>query len=158
MKIQFATYLDKNKSIVNECEEIATCHNIKNGGTLHFSGLVGDSDVIICAKHNNKVIGYVCLKYYDCLPNGIYIEQIAVSKEYMQKGVGTKLLNNAKHYSAQKGVKSMYANCRISNISSNKLFKLCLFDKFIMDEKIYLMLGFEREDIKHNNAYIYKLN
>lgn len=139
---------------VNECENIARSFNVNNGGTLHFTDLVKDCDYIITAEDNGHVIGFVGLKYYPFLENAIYVEQIAVSKGYQHRHIASTLLNKAIKLAQEEGVSHIIANVRKDNRASFATFEKQLFNLFEMKDEDYLSLGFDKESINQNAAFI----
>ena len=63
-----------------------------NGGTLNYSNLTYESDILLVALDNGVPVGYNSIVTYE---DGLYIYQIAVKKEYQNKGVGTLMLKKA---------------------------------------------------------------
>lgn len=62
---------------------------MKMGGTLKYSNLTYNSDILLIAFYNNIPIGYNSV--VEC-NGGYYIYQIAVKKEYQNMGIGTEML------------------------------------------------------------------
>ncbi len=150
-------YTNCDKNIVSECKKIVEPLLAKNGGILQYENAVCDSDIIITAKVQGKIVGYVCLKKYDIFPNGIYIEQIAVEKKYQGFGIGKQLINNAIKYADMHNYSKIYANCQKINIISQSLFKNAKFINFDMTQEEYLGIGIEMEYIDKNYAFLYNI-
>ena len=108
------------------CEDSITLPNLVcNGGTLNFSGLVYDSDILMLAYDGDSIVGFNSLVFYR---NSIYVYQIAVMPDYKQKGIGSSMLNVTKTLADQL-VLPITANVRDYNIASQKSFEKCGFRK-----------------------------
>lgn len=146
-------YSKSNSFVLSCCEKIAEENNVKNGGTLHFSDVLKDCDIIFCFESQNEIVGYIGLKYYNCFENAIYVEQICVSKKYIRNKIATRLLENAELYCARNNIKRLIANVRKENLPSNSLFQSLNYEIFDMSDLEYQTLGFEIKDTVFNNAY-----
>ena len=116
-----------------------------------------DSDIIITAKVQENIVGYICLKNYSIFDGDIYIEQIAVAEKYQRFGIGEQLFKNAINYAKIHGYGKMYANCRKINEISQSLLKKIGFIEFDMTEEQYLGIGFSPEHINDNYAFLYNI-
>ncbi len=103
-------YLDKK--IVEE-------NLYKNGGTLNYSGLVYESDILIVCFKDKIPVGFNSI--ID-LPEGYYIYQIAVSNSEKQKGIGKQLMQIIIDQAATNN-KGIAAHVRDYNTASQKLFE-----------------------------------
>ena len=152
---EYNCYSLNNFEIVEQCEKLSKDNNIANGGVLVFDDVVHLSDVLFCATKENKVVGFVCLKYYKCFKNSIYIEQIVVNKKFTRLGIGTKLINLSIEYAKSHSLDAIYANCRKTNTASQTLFKKCGFIKYKMSKSVYAEL--EIDESTMNNSYALRL-
>lgn len=150
-------FSNQNESIVNQCNVIANKYNKRYGGILEFDNLASDSKYIVCALRNNNVIGFLCLKEYDAFPNSIYVELIATDKDYLRLGIATDLLNYTIDFGKKNKYKSIIANVKKANQQSRNLFVKLKFSKFNMKEEEYLSLGFNRDQILINDAFVLNL-
>ena len=78
--LEICDYVEKNINRENLRE---------NGGTLKYSNLTYNSDILLIAFNNDIPIGYNSV--VEC-NGGYYIYQIAVKKEYQNMGIGTEML------------------------------------------------------------------
>lgn len=135
-----------NKKIVKDCEKIAESHHVSNGGLLMYQGLVERSDKLVLARsEKGNIIGFVALvkNYYGI--DDLYVYQMAVSKECLKQGVGSKMLEFIKENI--KGYKYLTADVRKINVASNNLFLKLGFDKKIRDarrESDFYVFDFKR--------------
>ena len=90
----------------------------KNGGTLNYSNLTYDSDILFIAYDNETPVGYNSIVRYE---DGFYVYQIAVKKEYQGKGIGTAMLKEAIEI-AEKENTFITAHVMYYNIPSQKMF------------------------------------
>lgn len=153
VKISYETHTSPSVDIVTECNEIAEPLLARNGGILLYENAASESDAIITVKIQNGTAGYVCLKEYDVLPDGIYIEQIAVSEDRQGLGLGEQLIKKAIKYAKKCGYEKIYANCRKINEASRSLFESTGFVEFDMTEEQYLGIGIEPQFIEKNYAF-----
>lgn len=118
---------DDFESICTCCENDIVLENlVSNGGTLQFRHLTYQADCIIVAEEGTTIIGFNSLNIdYDI---GFYVNQIAVRKEYQQKGIGTTLISMGQEL-ANKASLPVYAHVREYNIGSQKAFEKCGFEK-----------------------------
>ncbi len=145
---------DKNPSIIKECKKITLSLHVSKGGMLQYKNAVEDSDFIIAAKNiDNKIIGYICLKKYDILENSLYVEQIAVKKDYQDLGIGKHLLQEAIKFAENSDYDELVANCKKINKASISLFTKLNFEKYNMSAEIYEGIGIDNNDIKKNHAF-----
>ena len=145
---------DKNPSIIKECKKITLSLHVSKGGMLQYKNAVEDSDFIIAAKNiDNKIIGYICLKKYDILENSLYVEQIAVKKDYQDLGIGKHLLQEAIKFAENSDYDELVANCKKINKASISLFTKLNFEKYNMSTEIYEGIGIDNNDIKKNHAF-----
>lgn len=145
---------DKNPSVIKECKKIALSLHTSRGGMLQYKNAVEDSDFIITAKNiDNRIIGYICLKKYNVLENSLYVEQIAVKKDYQDLGIGKHLLQEALKFAEDNDYDELIANCKKINKASINLFTKLQFIKYNMSIEIYEGIGIENNDVKKNYAF-----
>ena len=145
----------EDNDVINQCLDIAESLHEKHGGILQYENAPKESDVLFYCQLKDEVIGYLGLKKYDALPDGIYIEQIAIKPERQGLGVGKKLIKIAIDYAKDNGYKALYANCKKSNELSHKVFNDSKFFEFEMSEETYLNIGINKSDIPKNIALKY---
>ena len=114
------------KETCNYIEENITIENLViNGGTLNYHGLTYQSEVLILISLNDEIIGYNSLVVYD---NTLYVYQIAVKKEYQQKGIGTLLMEKAIELASSRNM-DVTANVMEYNTNSKNMFLRLGFTK-----------------------------
>lgn len=129
-----------NREIVQENLSI-------NGGTLNYSGLVYDSDIlIVCLDKTNPIAFNSIVELDDCL----YIYQIAVQNKYKNQGIGTNLMQKAISIAETKE-KTITAHVRDYNIASNTLFKKLGFDPIEPGSNTLYLL--DTKSKKHQNKF-----
>ena len=114
-----------------------------NGGTLNYSNLTYDSYILLLAIDNGVPVGYNSIVVYE---KGLYIYQIAVKKEYQNKGIGTLMLKKAIEI-AKKHNTNVTAHVMNYNIASQKMFLKLGFQKVDEDKKTgngFYYLGIEK--------------
>ena len=153
MNVDYNLYTKLNDKLINDCESVALSNHVNNGGILHFSNLVKDCNVVITATCCHKVVGFVAIRYYSHMIGYGYLEQIAILDNYKKQGIGTSLILQAIDYCKANKLLGMYANCRKENVASAKLLAKCGFSKCTMSDNAYMLLGFDKGDIKDNYAF-----
>ena len=98
----------------------------ENGGTLNYSNLTYESDLLILCLHEQKPIAFCSLVILDTA--GIYVYQIAVKKEYQKRGIGKQMIEISRGLASNLGV-SVSAHVKEYNISSQKMFEKSGFIK-----------------------------
>lgn len=149
---EYKLITDKDVSLIKQCKKIALSLHTSRGGILQYENAVNDSDFIFIARKEDEIIGYICLKKYDVFENSLYIEQIAVKKEYQDLGVGRHLLLESLKFASDKDYDEIIANCKKINRASFNLFKTLGFSTFTMSNEIYKAIGIDESDIKKNYA------
>ena len=109
-------YVEKNINRQNLSE---------NCGTLNYSNLTYDSDILLIAFDNDIPVGYNSIVKYK---GGLYVYQIAVKKEYQHKGIGTEMLRKAVEIADEQET-FMTANIMDYNTASQKMFSRLGFKK-----------------------------
>lgn len=141
------------EDVVKMCKPITMSLHIKNGGILQFENALEESDEIIYARIGEKIVGYVCVKRYETLADGLYIEQIAVIKNHQRLGVGRRLLEEVLEYAKNRQYRNVYANCKKHNYASQRLFASLGFEEFHMSKDCYAGIGMPEESVEQNCAF-----
>ena len=91
-----------------------------NNGYLIDDDYLINADKIVLLFIDNRVVGYASLSNEDIIPdegsdfsitispNNIKIKQIAIRKEYQNKGIGTTLINYIKKYAKDNDIDYIY--------------------------------------------------
>lgn len=91
-----------------------------NNGYLIDDDYLINADKIVLLFIDNRVVGYASLSNEDIIPdegsdfsitispNNIKIKQIAIRKEYQNKGIGTTLINYIKKYAKDNSIDYIY--------------------------------------------------
>ena len=117
----------------DEIEENIVKENLEeNGGTLKRTNLTYRADIIIFAALKGRKIGFASI-YLDKYPDGLYISQIAVKKEYQHLGVGKSLVDACKRLAAL-NKKDLVCDILDTNVKSQGLFKKAGFSKVEGDQ------------------------
>lgn len=99
------------KSVVSE-------NLVINGGTLRYSHLTFDSEILLVALDGDKLLGFSSLVTYG---NTLYVYQIAVKKEYQAQGIGTSLVQKTIDIAASLNM-DVTAHVMEYNTNSQKMF------------------------------------
>lgn len=96
------------------------------------------NDYYVVAKYENKIIGYCILQHNYLNKNELYINQIALRKDFQHRGIGKEIYNYVIKYS--KGFSLLMAHVSLRNYESVKFH-----DRF----------GFEGEYIDNVGCYLF---
>lgn len=111
-KNEFYKYKDAIDSIHLE--------NAYPNGYLIDDDYLTNADKIVLVFIDNRVVGYASLSkeniipdeecefYIELSPNNIKIKQIAITKSYQNKGIGTALINYIKKYAKDNNIDYIY--------------------------------------------------
>ena len=107
-------------NICNILEKDIVLENLSiNGGTLNYTHLTYDSQVLLVAKDDNKkLVGFASLVLFD---GTVYVYQIAVKKALQGRGIGTALVSKTIDIAKEANM-DVTANVRDYNINSQKMF------------------------------------
>ena len=118
---QICDYLEKNINRENL---------YRNGGTLKYTNLTYNSHILFVAFDNDIPVGYNSIwKNLE----GYYVAQIAVKKEYQNKGIGTLMMQKIIEI-AESENKYITAHVMNYNTASQKMFLGLGFEKIREDE------------------------
>lgn len=90
-----------------------------------LKGLDKNSERILVAVYNSEVVGYLHAQIYKTL----YFEELinflglAVSKEYRNKKVGTKLVNEIENWAKENGIKKVRVNSGFSRKEAHEFYR-----------------------------------
>jgi len=115
LKLEVVKNLSKKEKV--EVSKINFENLAKNGGQLHFAGILAHHYVVL-AKLNNVVVGYALLYQEFLYKNDLYVMQVAVDKRFQHCGIGSKMYEYAYKYS--KGYSYLTSNVNPKNINSQK--------------------------------------
>lgn len=111
--------------ICDYCDREIVQENLTiNGGTLNYSGIIYDSDILIICFDKTLPVAFNSIVELDTC---IYIYQIAVKNNYKRQGIGTELMQRAISIAKTKK-KAITAHVRDYNEASNHLFQKLAFN------------------------------
>lgn len=90
-----------------------------------LKGLDKNSERVLVAVYNSEVVGYLHAQIYKTL----YFEELinflglAVSKEYRNKKVGTKLVNEIENWAKEKGINKVRVNSGFSRKEAHEFYR-----------------------------------
>lgn len=90
-----------------------------------LEGLDKNSERVLVAVYNSEVVGYLHAQIYKTL----YFEELinflglAVSKEYRNKKVGTKLVNEIENWAKEKGINKVRVNSGFSRKEAHEFYR-----------------------------------
>ena len=129
MECTIVKILPSSKGFEKICaylESVIVSENLSiNGGTLNYSNLTYESNLLLLAIKDEKPIGFSSLVE---LEDSFYVYQIAIKKEYQQKGIGSMLLEEAIGVAKSVGY-DVTANVMEHNTNSKKMFERFGFKK-----------------------------
>lgn len=119
------------KTYSNELEKIFKENFFKNGGMLYSDDFMTNSDFIVVAKVESKIVAYMAIskltekeldrKYeiYQEEPimnNSILIKHLVVIKEYRKQKIATRLFEYIKKYAIKNKIFYMYLWTTLNNV------------------------------------------
>ena len=120
-----------------------------------------NADKIVLVFINSRVVGYASLSkeditpdeecefYIELSPNNIKIKQIAITKSYQNKGIGTTLINFIKKYAKDDNIDYIYLYSFSLNDKGKNFY---LKNNFVISG---VWSALEYKGIKHPKSYFY---
>lgn len=91
------------------------------------------------AWHNNSLVGFVSAYFNDHENSSAYISNVSVSKDFLNKGIASSLLEKTIKYAKEKSFKTLDLEISKSNERAMNLYKKFGFIIFGESEKDYKM-------------------
>ncbi len=132
-----------------------------NNGYLIDDDYLINADKIVLVFIDNRVVGYASLSNEDIIPdegsdfsitispNNIKIKQIAIRKEYQNKGIGTTLINYIKKYAKDNDIDYIYLYSMWLNKKGQRFY---LKNNFVISG---VWSALEYKGIKNPKSYFY---
>ena len=114
-----------SKEEIKNVLEINKSNLAKNGGFLHYEGIL-QHDYVVLVKYQDEVVAYALLKEAFLRPDDIYVMQVAVDNNFKSFGVGSQMYNYI--YKHLKGYRFFTANVNPENTISQNFHKKCGFE------------------------------
>ena len=119
--------------------------------TGFFTYLIREDALFIVACEDDEILGYCGLI---CVPDEGDITNVAVQKDCRGRGIGKKLISEIIKRGAEKGVKKIFLEVRVSNEAAIALYKNAGFVQVGLRKNYYekpvedaiIMLHEEKED------------
>ena len=121
--IEIKKNLDENEK--KRVLEINKSNLAKNGGQLHYEGIL-NHDFVVLVKHQGVVVAYSLLTESFLTKDDLYVMQIAVDNNFKHLGIGAKMYNYT--YNHLKDYRYFTANVNASNKISQAFHKKCGFN------------------------------
>ena len=138
--------------------------NAYPNGYLIDDDYLTEADKIVLVLIDSRVVGYVSLSKEEIIPdedckfyinlssNNIKIKQIAITKSYQNKGIGTALINYIKRYAKDNNIDYIY----LYSFSLNEKAKdFYLKNNFVISG---VWSALEYKGIKNPKSYFYSYN
>lgn len=132
-----------------------------NNGYLIDDDYLINADKIVLVFIDNRVVGYASLSKEDIIPdegsdfsitispNNIKIKQIAITKSYQNKGIGTTLINYIKKYAKDNNIDYIYLYSMWLNKKGQRFY---LKNNFVISG---VWSALEYKGIKNPKSYFY---
>lgn len=156
-----------NKNEFYKYKDVIDSIHLENAypcGYLIDGDYLTNADKIVLLFIDNRVVGYASLSKEDIIPdegsdfsitispNNIKIKQIAIRKEYQNKGIGTNLINYIKKYAKDNNIDYIY----LYSFSLNEKAKdFYLKNNFVISG---VWSALEYKGIKNPKSYFYSYN
>lgn len=122
--IEIKNCLNIDKDEKKRILEINRDNLAKNGGTLHYEGILQHNYAVL-VKYKHSVIGYTLLAESFLCDDDIYVMQVAIDNNFKHLGIGTNMYDYA--YKHLKNYKYFTANVNPDNKISKNFHKKCGF-------------------------------
>ena len=153
-----------NKNEFYKYKDIIDSIHLENAypnGYLIDDDYLTNADKIVLVFIDNRVVGYASLSkeniipdeecefYIELSPNNIIIKQIAITKSYQNKGIGTTLINFIKKYAKDDNIDYIYLYSFSLNDKAKNFY---LKNNFVISG---VWSTLEYKGIKNPKAYFY---
>lgn len=153
-----------NKNEFYKYKDIIDSIHLENAypnGYLIDEYYLTNADKIVLAFINSRVVGYAslskeditpdeeCKFYIELSPNNIKIKQIAITKSYQNKGIGTALINFIKKYAKDNSIDYIYLYSFSLNDKGKNFY---LKNNFVISG---VWSALEYKGIKNPKSYFY---
>ena len=153
-----------NKNEFYKYKDIIDSIHLENAypnGYLIDDDYLTNADKIVLVFIDNRVVGYASLSkeniipdeecefYNELSPNNIKIKQIAITKSYQNKGIGTTLINFIKKYAKDKNIDYIYLYSFSLNDKGKNFY---LKNNFVISG---VWSALEYKGIKNPKSYFY---
>jgi ribosomal protein S18 acetylase RimI-like enzyme len=122
MKIREANKKDMKNFVGLQKEAFSNLNSKKQ--TEYFIEKMQSNEILIL-EDKSKYIGHLIFRFYRLNPpfnNGIFLEGLAIKKEFQGKGYGKKLLKEIERYPKRKDIKMIYLSIDDSKKNKVKIF------------------------------------
>ena len=156
-----------NKNEFYKYKDIIDSIHLENAypnGYLIDDDYLTNADKIVLVFIDNRVVGYASLSkeditpdeecefYIELSPNNIKIKQIAITKSYQNKGIGTTLINFIKEYAKDNSIDYIYLYSFSLNDKAKDFY---LKNNFVISG---VWSALEYKGIKNPKSYFYSYN
>lgn len=153
-----------NKNEFYKYKDIIDSIHLENAypnGYLIDDDYLTNADKIVLVFIDNRVVGYASLSkeditpdeecefYIELSPNNIKIKQIAITKSYQNKGIGTTLINFIKEYAKDNSIDYIYLYSFSLNDKAKDFY---LKNNFVISG---VWSALEYKGIKNPKSYFY---
>ncbi len=83
----------------------------------------GRDDWVCKVTDNDKIVAFLSIEVHYEEEEYIYLDDLSVTKDYRNKGIGTSLIKRSEEYAKELGIHSIYLHVEKSNDSAFRLYK-----------------------------------
>lgn len=100
----------------------------------------GRDEWISVAIDEDKIIAFLSIEVHHKDEEYIYLDDLSVTKQYRNKGIGTKLIQNAESYAKDINIHKICFHVEKSNTVAFRLYQRLGYEIYEDQESRYLML------------------
>lgn len=102
----------------------------------------GRDEWISIAINDDKIIAFLSIEVHHDDEEYIYLDDLSVTKQYRNNGIGTKLISNAEAYATNINIHAIYLHVEKTNTAAFKLYQRLGYGIYEDQESRYLMVKY----------------
>lgn len=83
----------------------------------------GRDEWVCKVMDHGTIVAFLSIEVHHEEEEYIYLDDLSVTREYRNKGIGTSLIKRAEEYAKEIGIHSVYLHVETANISAFRLYK-----------------------------------
>ena len=100
----------------------------------------GRDEWISIAMDEDKIIAFLSIEVHHEEEEYIYLDDLSVTKQYRNNGIGTKLISNAETYASEINIPTVCLHVEKSNVAAFRLYERLGYRIYEDQESRYLMI------------------
>lgn len=95
---------------------------------------------ISIVKDNDIIIAFLSIEVHHEDIEYIYLDDLSVTKQYRNNGIGTKLICTAENYAKEIGISTIYLHVEKSNVAAYRLYERLGYEIYEEQKNRFLMI------------------